>query len=103
MRRNILLGAALGTLLVVGSAGGAFAGEIGGNGAVTPAGENARSYCAFSGLQDFDLQAPVQPGAVQNWGQVPKEVRDAWSVNGAAIVNNPFGPDGCNAHVVPNN
>ena len=101
MRRSILLGAALGALLVVGSAGGAFAGEIGGNGEVTPAGEKANSYCAFSGLQDFDLLKPVEPGAVQNWGQIPKATRDAWSVKGAAVVNNPFGPDGCNAHLVP--
>ena len=39
-------------------------------------GYNANSICAFSGLDDMDFEAPVQPGVVQNWGSIPKEIRD---------------------------
>lgn len=102
MRRSMLLGIAVGAVIALGSAGGAFAGERGGNGQETPAGEKARSACAFSGLEDFDFEAPVQPGTVQNWGHIPKEVRDQFSVRGAAVVNTPFGEDGCNANLYPN-
>ena len=76
MRRPVLLGIAVGAVIVLGSAGGAVAGERGGDGHETPAGDKARSLCAFSGLDDMDFEAPVQPGVVQNWGTIPKEVRD---------------------------
>lgn len=102
MRRRMLLGVAVGAVLVFGSAGGAFAGEIGGNGQETPAGDKAKSLCAFSGLEDFDLLEPVQPGVVQNWGHVPKELRDMFSDRGAAVVSTPFGEEGCNASLYPN-
>jgi hypothetical protein len=102
MRRRILWGVAVGAALVFGSAGGAFAGEIGGNGGETPAGENSRSLCAFSGLEDFDGTQPPEPGVTQNWGQIPKEARDMFSVHGAAQVVLPFGEEGCNAHLYPN-
>ena len=36
----------------------------------------APQICAFSGLDDMDFESPVQPGVVQNWGNLPKEVRD---------------------------
>ena len=53
------------------------AGEITGTGNPTPVnGYNANSICAFSGLDDMDFEAPVQPGVVQNWGSIPKEIRD---------------------------
>ena len=55
----------------------ASAGEITGNGNPTPINSyNANSICAFSGLDDMDFEAPVQPGVVQNWGSIPKEIRD---------------------------
>jgi hypothetical protein len=65
------------TLGVVGMSGGtAFAGERGGNGAPTPINDyRANSICSFSGLDDMDFLAPVQPGVVQNWGSIPQEVR----------------------------
>jgi hypothetical protein len=75
MRRTIaVLVAAFG---VVGMSGGtAFAGERGGNGEPTPINEfRANSICSFSGLDDLDFEAPVQPGVVQNWGIIPQEVR----------------------------
>jgi hypothetical protein len=102
MRKNILLGAALGALLVVGSAGTAFAGETGGNGQDTAGPTHARSLCVFSGLEDGSEGGPSGPGVTQNWGQIPKELRDAWSDRGAAVVSTPFGEEGCNAHLYPN-
>lgn len=65
-------------LATVGATGtAASAGEITGTGNPTPInGYNANSICAFSGLDDMDFEAPVQPGVVQNWGSIPKEVRD---------------------------
>ncbi len=57
--------------------GTAFAGERGGNGEPTPINEyRANSICSFSGLDDMDFEAPVDPGVVQNWGSIPKFVRD---------------------------
>jgi len=102
MRRSILMGVAVGAVLVFGSAGGAFAGERGGNGEETPAGEKSRSLCAYSGLEDFEFEEPAQPGTVQNWGHIPKEARDMFSDRGAAVVSTPFGEEGCNAHLYPN-
>lgn len=61
---------------VVASGGVASAGEITGNGNPTPINSyNANSICAFSGLDDMEFEAPVQPGVVQNWGAIPREVR----------------------------
>ncbi len=58
------------------SGGTAFAGERGGNGEPTPINEyRANSICSFSGLDDLDFEAPVQPGVVQNWGIIPKDFR----------------------------
>jgi hypothetical protein len=60
-----------------GASGTAFAGERGGNGESTPINEyRANSICSFSGLDDMDFEAPVDPGVVQNWGGIPKVVRD---------------------------
>lgn len=102
MRKSILAGAVLGAALVFGSAGGAFAGEIGGNGEDTAGPEHARSLCVFSGLEDFDNLAPVDPGVTQNWGQIPHEFRQELSTRGASSVSTPFGEEGCNAHLYPN-
>ena len=102
MRRRILLGIVVGTVIALGSAGGAFAGEVGGSGKATPAGENARSLCAFSGLEDFDGTQAPDPGVVQNWGHIPKEARKMFSDRGASVVVTPFGEEGCNAHLYPN-
>ncbi|WP_243076886.1 hypothetical protein [Microbacterium sp. SS28] len=98
-RKNILWGVAVGAVLVVGSAGGAFAGEIGGNGQPTQGAAHSRSLCAFSGLED----APEETGQqVQNWGHIPQEARKDWSTRGASVVDTPFGEQGCNAHLYPN-
>lgn len=102
MRKRILAGVAVGVALVFGSAGGAFAGEVGGNGQDTAGPEHARSLCVFSGLEDGSEGGASGPGVTQNWGQIPQELRQAWSTQGASSVSTPFGEEGCNAHLYPN-
>lgn len=90
------------TATVLGSGTAAFAGERTGTGTHTQAPTHARSACAFSGLEDFDSEAPiapVDPGVVQNWGHVK---RDYGLTGGANSVATPFGEEGCNAHLYPN-
>jgi hypothetical protein len=97
--RKCLIGAAVCASLVLGTAGSAFAGEITGNGKQTAGPTHAKSLCVFSGLEDNDFEAPVQPGVVQNWGQVKKEFG---LTGGANSVQTPFGEEGCNAKAYPN-
>jgi hypothetical protein len=98
-KRALAAAAAVGMVLVLGTGSTAGAGEITGNGKVTPARDNARSLCAFSGLEDNDLESPVVPGVVQNWGHV----KQAFGLTGGAnSVQTPFGEEGCNAHLYPN-
>jgi len=102
MRKNILMGAALGTLLVLGSAGGAFAGENNGNGDPTQGPLHANSFCSFSGLQDGAEGGTAGPGNVQNWGHT-KDIPGVVTVRGASDVFVPgVGDWGCNAHLHPN-
>lgn len=86
------------TIVVGFSAGAVLAGEVTGNGTLTPIGEaavadgppHARSICSFSGQEDLqffvsDVGAVPKPGGAtkgdpahaQSWGQIPKAVRDA--------------------------
>lgn len=75
----ILATAALVLSLGVGTA---LAGETTGNGESLKLDDpgkwgtwlHARSFCAFSGLNDE--VTPQEPGRVQNWGSIPKAVRD---------------------------
>ena len=82
--RKTFIAALLCSASVVGVSGGsAFAGEVTGQGRGTPlqagAGPADRvgnavvnpSHCAFSGLEDFNGQAPVQPGVTQTPKGVP--------------------------------
>ena len=47
--------------------GSAFGGERAGNGAPTPVNDyRAGSIGSFSGLEDFDFEAPVQPDVTQH-------------------------------------
>ncbi|WP_442575138.1 hypothetical protein ACSBPH_15105 [Microbacterium sp. F51-2R] len=101
MRKKLMLGIAVGTMLALGGAGGAFAGEIGGNGQETQGPSHANSACVYSGLEDGSEGGPSGPGVTQNWGQIPQELRKAWSTRGASQVNTPFGEEGCNAHLYP--
>lgn len=102
-----LLGAALCAATIVGFGGSAFAGEYTGNGTVKiPKG---RSECAYSGLDQPDLNGPPEgedhygmPGDDGLWGLTPAKGR----VQNAGQIIATFGPgaanparDGCN----PNN
>lgn len=67
MKRLLTIGAVTAASLSLG--GTALAGEITGNGQPTPINEyRAGSICSFSGLDDMDFEAPVQPGTTQTWG-----------------------------------
>ena len=75
MRR--LAVAVVSVVLFVGvGASAAFAGEVTGSGKPTAAPTHANSICAFSGLEDGAEGGPAGPGNTQNWGSIPKEVRD---------------------------
>jgi hypothetical protein len=71
--KKLIVGAALG-LIVVGGPTAAFAGEVNGNGKPTPISNyRAGSICSFSGLDDGSeggIGGPGQPP--QSWGQVVK-------------------------------
>ena len=52
MNKKLIAGAALCMTTIVGASSTALAGEVTGNGKPTPAGERAKSVCAFSGEED---------------------------------------------------
>lgn len=90
------------TLLASLGAGGVLAGEVkgppGGDLPDTPIGAapdldpHAASICSFSGLGDGEDEPGRTAEHVQNWGQIPKVVRDEISTFG-------FHPgDSCNGH-----
>jgi hypothetical protein len=98
--RKLIAGAAL-ALIVSGIGGTAFAGEVTGSGKGGPNGGGvpgatqgrAKSICAFSGLADGGEGEPAGPGAPpQNWGQIPKAVRDVLATEGE------HPGDACNGH-----
>lgn len=92
IKRNLLAAVALTAALAGGAAAPAFAGEVDGNG--RPITINARSECAYSGLEDGDGNPPG-PGYTQNWGQIPKADRDFLRSIGVA-------PETlCNGHLNP--
>ena len=94
-RIGVAIGSAM--LLIALSAGSALAGEVTGTGEPTPVKSYImHSICAFSGLNDGNPPAGRTAEHVQNWGQIPKAVRDE-------LTENP-GPEGahpsvgCNGH-----
>ena len=101
IRKKLLVATAVS---VVGVAGlgvtAASAGEVTGNG--KPIVINAKSDCAFSGLEDWASTAEqplggilVQPGVTQSWGQIPKADRDFLTTIGVSP------GELCNAHKNP--
>jgi hypothetical protein len=72
--------------------GSAFAGEVTGNGKPTAAPEHANSICAFSGQNDGEPPPGRKAAHVQNWGQIPKQVRVVLKAEGSAP------GDACNGH-----
>lgn len=108
--KKTLVGAAVCAVLVLGSGGAAFAGEVTGNGKPTPGGDKAKSACVYSGLEDGSEPGTTGgPGNTQNWGHAKNATGEitAESVRGAAevlvTVQTPGGPVtftwGCNPHV----
>ena len=93
------------TLLVSLSVGSVFAGEVTGPppkpgdtithtpiGAAPDDDPHASSICSFSGLGDLEDDPGRTAAHVQNWGQIPKAVRDEISMFGA------HPGDSCNGH-----
>ena len=76
----------------------ATAGEVTGNGKGTQGPAHAHSICVFSGLEDGDKTTthprpqPAGPGTTQNWGQIPKAIRDVIATQGE------HPGDACNGH-----
>lgn len=79
--RRAVLALVVVVLAVAVSAGSAFAGEITGNDKPTAAPANANSECSFSGQDDADDDGF---GRTQNWGQIPKEMREFLASIGVA-------------------
>lgn len=100
MSKKVLLALAVCAAVAGLSAGSAFAGEVTGNGKKTPIGQaseeggppHASSICSFSGQNDGEPPPGRKAEHVQNWGQIPKEVRDVIAEEGE------HPGDACNGH-----
>ena len=90
--RKFILGAAIALVGAGTMSGTAFAGEIGGSGKPTQGPAHAHSICVFSGLEDGSEGGPAGPGTTQNWGQIPKAIRDIIATQGE------HPGDACNGH-----
>jgi hypothetical protein len=103
--RKVIAGTAVAMLMLFGGAGAAFAGEVTGSGKGGPNGDGvpgattvrgnsirANSICAYSGLADGGEGEPAGPGNTQNWGSIPKAVRDVIATQGE------HPGDACNGH-----
>jgi hypothetical protein len=89
--KSLLVAALCAIAMTVLGVGSALAGEVTGNGKPTGAPAHTNSICAFSGQNDGN-PPPGRNSAVQNWGAIPKEVRDVMATQG-------FHPgDACNGH-----
>jgi hypothetical protein len=98
--KKTLVGAAVCAVLILGSGGAAFAGEIGGNGQGTQGPGHANSECVFSGLEDGSEPGTTGgPGNVQNWGHAKDSFVVIDAPRGASDVTTIFGQVGCNAHL----
>jgi hypothetical protein len=90
--KSLLLAALCAVVIAAVGAGSAFAGEVTGNGDPTAGPAHTNSICAFSGRNDGTPPPGRTAEHVQNWGQIPKQVRDAMATEG-------FHPgDACNGH-----
>ena len=92
MGKKPLLALAVCAVSVAMSASAAFAGEVTGNGKPTAGPAHANSICAFSGQNDGNPPPGRKAAHVQNWGQIPQEVRDILRAEGSAP------GDACNGH-----
>jgi hypothetical protein len=96
--KSLLAAAACAAVVAAVSAGPALAGEVTGNGKLTPIGAapdaapHANSICSFSGQNDGEPPVGRTAEHVQNWGQRTKADRDVLATMG-------FHPgDSCNGH-----
>jgi hypothetical protein len=96
--KSLLAAAACAAAVAAVGAGPALAGEVTGNGKLTPIGAapdtapHASSICSFSGQNDGEPPAGRTAEHVQNWGQRTKADRDSLATIG-------FHPgDSCNGH-----
>ncbi len=96
--KSLLAVAACAAVVAAVGAGSALAGEVTGNGKLTPIGAapdavpHASSICSFSGQNDGEPPVGRTAEQVQNWGQTTKEDRDSLATIG-------FHPgDSCNGH-----
>lgn len=97
MKSRIGLAFGSAALLIALSAGSVLAGEVTGTGEPTPInGYIMHSICAFSGLNDGNPPPGRTAEHVQNWGQIPKEVRDFITANPSEEAAHPS--VGCNGH-----
>ena len=99
--KKTLVGSAICAVLILGSGGAAYAGEVGGSGKGTGAPEHANSECVYSGLEDGSEVpgSPSGPGYVQNWGHSKDSFIVLDAPRGASDVLTLFGQIGCNAHL----
>ena len=101
IRKKLLVATAVSMVGVAGlGSTAAFAGEVTGSG--KPIVINAKSDCAFSGLEDWASTTDqplgeilVKPGVTQSWGQIPKADRDFLTTIGVSP------GELCNAHKNP--
>lgn len=92
MRVKLLLAALCAVAVGAVGAGSALAGEVTGKGELTAGPAHANSICVFSGQNDGNPPPGRTAAHVQNWGQIPKQVRDVMATQG-------FHPgDACNGH-----
>jgi hypothetical protein len=96
--KSLLAATACAAVVAAVGAGSALAGEVTGNGKLTPIGAapdaapHASSICSFSGQNDGEPPAGRTAEHVQNWGQRTKTDRDFLATIG-------FRPgDSCNGH-----
>lgn len=89
---RVAAASAAAALVLALGAGSVSAGEITGNGRLKDV--NGRSFCAYSGQEDLqwytddsdatrkDVFVRGDPGHAQNWGQIPKAIRDQLTLIG---------------------
>jgi hypothetical protein len=92
MGKRSLLALAICAVIAALSASSAFAGEVTGNGKATAGPAHTNSICAFSGRNDGTPPPGRTAAHVQNWGQIPKQVRDVLATEGS------HPGDACNGH-----
>ena len=90
--KSVVVGGLCAAAVAAAGASSAFAGEVTGNGKPTAGPAHANSICVFSGRNDGEPPAGRTAAHVQNWGQIPQDVRAMLKAEGSAP------GDACNGH-----